>query len=96
MHPKNQMYDDEWVRWVILPKGYIEITDYGRSFILNYEFNFELHEEVWQRVKPLMDIGYYDSAVREASILVNNLGADRSARGTAVPDPRMTMCMISS
>jgi len=67
--PQEDEYDDEHEVWADIPDRYIQLTPLGIEKINQPIEDFNINAAIAERIKPLMDIGYYDSAVREASIL---------------------------
>lgn len=67
--PQKDEYDDEHEVWVDIPDRYIQLTPLGIEKINQPIDDLIINDAIAERIKPLMDIGYYDSAVREASIL---------------------------
>lgn len=67
--PKEDEHDNEDHIWVDIPKGYIQLSQTGIDKINEPIVDFNINEDVQERINPLLNIGYYDSAVREASIL---------------------------
>lgn len=70
--PKPTRYncDNEFISWVDIPKGYIQLTPFGVSKINEPISSFEINSELLKRIEPLLYINYFDSAVREAAILL--------------------------
>jgi len=48
----------------------IKLTDTGINKIKEISQNFTLHPDIEKRVQPLIAIGYYDSVIRETSIML--------------------------
>jgi hypothetical protein len=61
----NLSYD-----FAAVPKGYIELTERGKQLILNQHMVITFDKEINSRIEPLLNIEYFDSAVREAAILL--------------------------
>lgn len=68
--PSKDWYDDTDHVWANMPNGYITLTQRGIDKINEPINDYKINEEIYNRVKPLLDIKYYDSAVRESSIML--------------------------
>ena len=68
--PQEDEYDDKDEVWVDIPDRYIQLTPLGIEKINQPIEDFNINAAIAERIKPLMDIKYYDSAVREASIML--------------------------
>jgi len=68
--PSLETHDNTDLIYVDIPEGYINLTPHGIQEINKPIKKFSFNQQLSERVNPLMKIEYYDSAVREASILV--------------------------
>lgn len=68
--PSKLDYDNSDKTWAYLPNDYFVLTKKGISAINKPMQDFDINNEMLARIKPLIRIKYYDSAVREASILL--------------------------
>jgi hypothetical protein len=68
--PQEGDWDDDYDFWVDIPDGYIQLTPLGIEKINEPIKDFYINDEIAERIMPLFEIKYYDSAVREASIML--------------------------
>lgn len=68
--PQEGEYDDDYNLWVDIPDGYIQLTPLGIEKINEPMAEFYINAAIAERIMPLFEIKYYDSAVREASIML--------------------------
>lgn len=70
--PKKWRYkdDENKDKWCVIPHGYFQLTKKGVRKIRTTSVDFQIRPDVFKRVSPLMKIKYYDSAVREAAIML--------------------------
>lgn len=61
---------EETQDWAIIPNGFIEITETGQEAINNLEKKIVLNKDILDKIEPFLNIEYYDTAIREASILL--------------------------
>jgi hypothetical protein len=47
----------------------LELSEKGRKYILENSQVFEIPQRIEQRIRPLIEISYYDTAIREVAIL---------------------------
>jgi len=66
--PSKDEYDNRNKTWAFLPDDYFVLTKKGISAINEPMQDFVINKDILARIKPLLKIKYYDSAVREASI----------------------------
>lgn len=67
--PTTTNTDDTDVDWVCIPQGYIQLTSLGLEYLAERIDYNTVNQDIMERIKPLLSIKYYDSAVREAAIL---------------------------
>lgn len=61
-------YEKDNKRFVLIPDS-IELTQSGHDLLIQSSQSFDIPKEVEDRIRPLIDIQYYDTAIREVAIL---------------------------
>ena len=68
--PSKSDYDNNYKNWAFLPNDNFILTKKGITEINKPIVDFEINPEILTRINPLLKIKYFDSAVRDASILL--------------------------
>jgi hypothetical protein len=62
--------EDNFEAFVWAPSGKFQLTEFGKDQLDNSHSNYEINRDILERVGPVIEINYFDTAVREASIML--------------------------
>lgn len=72
VYPSKSSIDDEYQSWVRIKNDCFELTPLGRKAVEENEIDYPIRKGLASHTEPLIQLKYYDTAVRECFVLLEN------------------------